>query len=284
MSTSSVPITEGKAPFKHPSIPSDTPCETWYQVHGDLEKSASGRPLVLVHGGPGACHNYLLSLKAMAPTHGVPVIFYDQLGNGNSTHLRHLRLDTSFWTPELFMDELENLLQHLGIEHDFDLMGQSWGGMLGSSWAASRQPKGLKRLVISNSPASMPLWVESCNFWRTMLPRDVDETLEKHERDQTYEDPEYEKAVDFFYRRHLCRMDPFPDFVQASLDWIGKDDTVYFTMNGYVNLSSGIAPFSSSPQMLFLDQVHRSRTSPCQPRCKPEVVFATSANFFSKPL
>lgn len=80
---------------------------------------------------------------------------YDQLGCGRSTHLPHLRGDADFWTVGLFLRELENLLEKLGVE-DYDLLGQSWGGMLGSEHAV-HQPKGLKKLIISNSPASMKL-------------------------------------------------------------------------------------------------------------------------------
>ena len=244
MADANVPVKEGTVPFKHPSISTDTPCETWYKVYGDLNSSKSGRPLVTLHGGPGACHNYLLNLQALASKYSIPVVFYDQLGNGNSTHLRDKRLDTSFWTPELFMAELENLLEHLGIADDYDLLGQSWGGMFGAMWGIKGH-KGLKRLIISNSPASMEMWVESCNAWRKQLPRDVNEVLERCEREKKYEDPEYQKAVLCFYKRHLCRVnaqgtphssdderDPFPKDVVDTLGWIEKDDTVYFTMNG----------------------------------------------------
>jgi hypothetical protein len=67
------------------------------------------------------------------------------------------------------------------------------GGMLGATFAVRGHP-GLKRLVISNSPASMPLWVESCNEWRKQLPEDVEKALQKHEADKTYDDPECDSS------------------------------------------------------------------------------------------
>jgi len=130
------------------------------------------------------------------------------------------------------MAELENLLKHLGIVDDYDLLGQSWGGMMGSMWAI-RGHKGLKRLIISNSPASMVLWIESCNGLRKGLPKEVEDTLEKLERDRDFENPAYEEAVVVFYKKHLCRVlegDVFPKDVMDSLNWLKKDDTVYFTM------------------------------------------------------
>ena len=78
---------------------------------------------------------------------------YDQLGCGRSTHLPEKKGDNDFWTIELFLLELDNLLAHLGIQNDYALLGQSWGGQVAAEHAV-RQPKGLKSLVIANSPAS----------------------------------------------------------------------------------------------------------------------------------
>ena len=233
MASTSPKVTEGEVSFDAPGA--GKPCKTWYRVYGDLSTSSTGRPLVVLHGGPGACHNYLLPLADLAsPPHSIPIVLYDQIGNGQSTHLREKRLDTSFWTPDLFMAELDNLLTHLGIAADYDLLGQSWGGMLGSMWAMSGErwagARGMKRLIVSNSPSSMVLWVEACNALRKTLPREVDDALERHERDKTYKDPEYEEAVLVFYKRHLCRVVPFPEYVTDSLNWLEKDDTTYFTM------------------------------------------------------
>ena len=231
MAHTSPKATDGEVSFDVPTA--GKPCKTWYKIYGDLSSSSTGRPLVALHGGPGACHNYLLPLADLAAApYSIPIVLYDQIGNGNSTHLREKRLDTEFWVPDLFMKELDNLLRHLGIEKDYDLLGQSWGGMLGSMWAMSDYEgvKGMKRLIISNSPSSMVLWVEACNSLRKHLPRNVDDALERHERDATYKDPEYKEAVLVFYKKHFCRVVPFPDCVTDTLNWLERDDTTYFTM------------------------------------------------------
>lgn len=158
---------EGTVEFKVNGV--DTPCKTWYKVFGDLK---SRRPLVALHGGPGIAHNYLLSLADLVGTHAIPVVLYDQLGNGNSTHLPDKMGDTAFWTEGLFIAQLENLLAHLGIQDDFDLLGHSWGGMLGARFATTHPP-GLKNLIISDSPASMKLWVEAANKLRAQLPQNI---------------------------------------------------------------------------------------------------------------
>ena len=78
---------------------------------------------------------------------------YDQLGCGRSTHLPEKKGDEYFWTVKLFLSELDSLLLHLGIQDDYDLLGQSWGGDLAVDHAVL-QPKGLKRLILACTPAS----------------------------------------------------------------------------------------------------------------------------------
>ena len=70
------PTAKGTVPFRE--------YRTWYRVTGQL---GAGRPaLVVVHGGPGSTHDYLIRLAAFAEQ-GWPVVHYDQIGNGGSTHL-----------------------------------------------------------------------------------------------------------------------------------------------------------------------------------------------------
>jgi L-proline amide hydrolase len=200
--------------------------KTWYRVTGD---PSSGRPvLVVVHGGPGSTHDYLLRMSELA-ARGWPVVHYDQLGNGGSTHLPDKGPD--FWTPELFEAELTNLVRQLGIDGNYVPFGQSWGGLLVAMHAAKR-PKGLKGLVIANSPASYPLWLQEMKVLRDQLPPGVDEILRRHEAEGTTDSPEYYNTMQAFYDRHVCRIKPAPRDMQASQYEIYNDPTVYFTMNG----------------------------------------------------
>lgn len=211
-------IREGLCPFQGHA--------TWYKVVGDLGSGLT--PLVIAHGGPGCTHDYVDAYKALAQT-GRAVVFYDQLGNGRSTHLRGA--DPSFWTVELFLAELSNLLQHLGIDDGYCLLGQSWGGMLAAEHAVLK-PTGLKSLIIANSPSSFPTWVEEALRLRRALPGGVHETLLSFEERGDFDHPDYLAATDVFYRNHVCRMDPWPPEVVATFDAIASDPTVYHTMNG----------------------------------------------------
>ena len=199
--------------------------QTWYRITGDLKSKKL--PVVMLHGGPGAAHNYIDSYKGLAAG-GRAVIHYDQLGCGLSTHLSGAAKE--FWTPRLFLDELESLTRHLGIMDAYQVVGQSWGGMLGAEHGIT-QPKGLKALVIANSPASMTLWVQEANRLRGLLPPVVQATLLRHEAEGTTSAPEYADAVRVFYDRHLCRV-PWPPEVAASFAQLEAEPTVYHTMNG----------------------------------------------------
>ncbi|EKM60680.1 uncharacterized protein PHACADRAFT_246749 [Phanerochaete carnosa HHB-10118-sp] len=221
------PFTEIQIPFAVPDV--DKPCFTYCKIFGNL-KTTQKRPLVVVHGGPGMNHDYLLPVADLADD-GVVVIFYDQFGGGRSTHLPEKNGDTSFWVEELFLTEFDNVVRHLGIQDDYNVLGQSWGGMLMGRWA-SRQPKGLHRLVIANSPASMELWVEAANYLLAQLPQDVQDTLNKHEDAGTTDSQEYKDAMQIFYDRHVCRIKPMPEEVAIGFRMLDEDSTVYSTMNG----------------------------------------------------
>ncbi|PJR61152.1 proline iminopeptidase-family hydrolase [Raoultella sp. T31] len=211
-------IREGYAPFRQ--------YQTWFRICGNIDSGLT--PLVVAHGGPGCTHDYVDAFRDIALS-GRAVIHYDQLGNGRSTHLPQQPAD--FWQPALFLDELDNLLRHLNIADNYALLGQSWGGMLGAEHAVT-QPKGLKALVIANSPASMALWLQGAAELRAQLPADIQQTLLQHEAAGTLDSAEYKAASQVFYQRHVCRLDPWPPEVRRTFDAMDADPTVYHAMNG----------------------------------------------------
>jgi L-proline amide hydrolase len=213
-----VPITEGRASFG--------PYETWYRIAGD--PGCGPTPLIVVHGGPGCTWDYVESFAALAET-GRAVIHYDQIGNGNSTRLPGQGAD--FWTVDLFLDELRNLIRHLGLEEGYCLLGQSWGGMLGAELAVTR-PAGLKALVLADSPASMPLWIAETARLRADLPAEVRAVLDLHEAQGSTGHPDYVKATKVFNARHVCRLEPPPEAVQRTRRAMEQDAHVYNLMIG----------------------------------------------------
>jgi L-proline amide hydrolase len=218
-------FTEGSVDF---TVDGET-FQTWYRITGELPEPGSDTPtpLVLLHGGPGSTHDYLLSMTDLARD-GRAVVHYDQLGNGRSTHLPERGAD--FWTVELFVRELHNLVASLGID-GHDVLGQSWGGFLAQEYALTKPP-GLRALILADTAASFPDFVTECNKLRALLPPEVEATLRKHESDGTFDDPAYAEACDVFYQRHVCRLEEWPPEVVEGFAWIDRDPTVYHTMNG----------------------------------------------------
>jgi L-proline amide hydrolase len=201
---------------------------TWYRVVGDLDPDAPRAAAILCHGGPGATHDYLEPIAELQ-RFGRACVLYDQLGNGRSDHLPDA--DPSFWTPELFERELTALAAHLGIDGRYHVIGQSWGGMLALLHGITR-PAGLLSLVVADSPASVADFAAGANELLDQLDPDIVETVRAGERSGETSTPEFQAAVMAFYKRHVCRVDPWPDYVLRSFEAMEADPTVYGTMNG----------------------------------------------------
>lgn len=206
---------------------------TWFRVTGDLD--AGPTPLVVLHGGPGAAHDYLLALTELTARTGRPVVHYDQYGCGRSTHAPDAPPDT--WTVELFLSELDALLAHLGITDRHAVLGQSWGGVLGAEYAV-RRPPGLQAIVLADSPASIPTWRAEADRLRSLLPPGVDEVLRRHEAAGTTDSADYHAAEQVYLDRHVCRVPNPPELVATDAQ-LAADPTVYRTMNGPSEFSGG---------------------------------------------
>lgn len=221
-------IIEGDVDFDYPSAGKQL--KTWYKTVGDFKTSTQG-PLVVLHGGPGIPHNYLLTLMDLTTQYGIPVVFYDQVGGGKSTRLPEKMGDEQFWTETLFLAELDNLLKHLNIQDNYSVIGHSWGGALAAVHAA-HHPKGLKRLLLQSPLFSTQLWIQEVTKLRKALPQDVQEKLDRHERDGSTDSQEYQEAISIFYHKHVFRCEQWPADVMASFSALEADPTVYYTMWG----------------------------------------------------
>ncbi|KAJ7471391.1 proline-specific peptidase [Mycena galericulata] len=200
---------------------------TWYKIVGDIQSEAS--PVVILHGGPGFSHSYMLPHSDLCASRGIPVIFYDQLGCGHSTHPDQR---PAFWTLEVFMDQLDGVLAHLNVAAKFSLLGHAWGGMLAATYAARRRTPGLQHLVLTNCPASMELWARGTNTLLAASPRETRSIIEEHERFGTIDSPEYQDAMQLFNETHLCTLKPWPTDLRRSFTDLLDDPRLYLIMNG----------------------------------------------------
>jgi len=196
---------------------------TWVSQHVDPNPRAlSARPLVVLHGGPGLTHDYMLPLTDLAASR--PVIFYDQIGSGRSSHLGNNATFT--WGLDVFLDELDNVLRVLNVRDDFDLLGHSWGGVMATEYAVRRKNKGLKRLVLSDSLPSNALWGQSEGELLSAFPEEV-------QRDVLvgFDDPaRYRAGIGAFFAVHGCTVRPWPKPLNDSFDYLFSDPTPQIKM------------------------------------------------------
>jgi proline iminopeptidase len=190
----------------------------WYEIAG----SESAIPLLLLHGGPGAPSRYLDPLRALADER--PVVLYDQLGGGKSDRPE----DQTLWTVDRFVKELQAVRDALGLD-EVHLFGHSWGTMLAVEYMLT-EPQGVESLILASPALDIPRWLRDTNRLKSQLPEEVQEAIDRHEQAGTTDSEEYQAATMEFYRRHLCRSDPWPVELEEAFANFGWD--VYTTMWG----------------------------------------------------
>lgn len=203
---------------------------TWYRVVRPTAEPPDGHtaPVLICHGGPGISHHYLGSLAALA-MRGHPCVFYDQVGCGNSKRLPDV--PPEFWSVELYLRELDELLDVLGFGDGYHLLGHSWGGMLALEHAV-RRPAGLRSIVVADAYASSATYLNEIGTLLDGLPRADRDAIRRNEAAGTFDTPEYEQATRTFYGRHTCRVRPVPEELMRTLAGLREDATVYQAMCG----------------------------------------------------
>jgi L-proline amide hydrolase len=97
---------------------------------------------------------------------------------------------------------------------------------------ATDTPEGLVSLVLGSSPASVPESFLELPRLLADLPVEVQQTIHKHEQAGTTDDPAYQEAMLVFYRRYLCRLDPWPDCLTRAFEKFARNPEVFHTMFG----------------------------------------------------
>jgi proline iminopeptidase len=112
--------------------------QLFYRVLG------SGEPILIIHGGPGLSHDYLLpNLKNLSNKY--KLIFYDQRASGSSS----INLDVNSITIDNFIQDIDELRNVFGIEK-LNIMAHSWGGILAMKYAI-KHSENTKSLILINS-------------------------------------------------------------------------------------------------------------------------------------
>jgi proline iminopeptidase len=125
-----------------------------------VRRVGAGQPVVVLHGGPGADHEYLRpGFDALAD--GRELLYYDQRGGGRSPVPRDVPVG---WTEQVA--DLEALRRHWALEQ-LTVVGYSWGGLLALLYGLEH-PGRIGRLALV-SPA--PTWREARERFETVFSR-----------------------------------------------------------------------------------------------------------------
>ncbi|MEO9849493.1 MAG: proline iminopeptidase-family hydrolase [Reichenbachiella sp.] len=186
--------------------------------------------VLLLHGGPGATHEYFECFDSFFPQAGIEYYYYDQLESAYSDQPS----DSSLWNIDRFVDEVEQVRIALGLDKsNFYLLGHSWGGILGIEYALKYQ-ENLKGLVIANMVSSIPSYMKYANeVLGPQLDPDVLAEIRALEASEDYANPRYADLVfTHYYPNHVIRMplDQWPDPVSRAFAKINTD--MYVTMQG----------------------------------------------------
>lgn len=190
-------ITEGYMPFLG--------YRTYYRVVSPSAPIEPGhKPLVLLHGGPGSTHNYFEVLDRLADETNRLIVSYDQLGCGLSWVEGH---HPELWNAKTWLDELEALRRHLGLQ-ELHILGQSWGGMMIISWLIDRKPQGVASAILSSTLSSSALWSHEQHRLISFMPQEEQDAIARAESTGDWADPAYLAANDHYTVLHAMEVTP----------------------------------------------------------------------------
>jgi len=158
--------------------PSVLPIEQGFVDTGEVlvyyEAMGRGEPLVVLHGGPGASHDYFLPyLMPLARENRL--IFIDERGSGRSEKLD----DAKRYTVGAMADDVEAVRQalHLGT---INVLGHSYGGVLAQEYAV-KYPKALRKLVLCSTFHSTAALNKVFDDMKKGMPAELRERIAKLE-------------------------------------------------------------------------------------------------------
>ena len=188
------------------------------------------KKVLLLHGGPGANHEYFQAIDSYFPKESIEYYYYDQLGSSFSDKPK----DQSLWTIDRFVDEVEQVRLALGLdENNFIILGHSWGGILGLEYALKHQNR-MKALIISNMVPSIPDYIKYANdVLAPKLDPSVLKKIREYENAGDYTNTEYLGLIEeHYYPKHVLRMplEEWPNPVTRSL--AGLNYEIYLKMQG----------------------------------------------------
>ena len=138
-----------------------------------------GTPLMILHGGPGASHDYFLPyLLPLARHHRL--VFIDERGSGKSGRLE----DPRGYTVEAMVEDVEAVRQALGLGR-VDLLGHSYGGVLAQAYAFAHQDH-LAHLILGSTFHSTRELNRALARMKRRMPADLRQRIDQMEAKGLY--------------------------------------------------------------------------------------------------
>ncbi len=186
----------------------------WYKITG----TPKGTPVVLLHGGPGFSSFYLKPFEDLGNDR--QVVRYDQLGGGKSDKIT----DTTMFTIEHFVRELDSLRAHLGVAK-WHILGHSWGTILALEYYRA-YPDRVASLIFGSAVIDAPAFARHAKKLLATLPISSQRAVTKADATGNYGDPNYQKVIEQFYSLYVYRH-PVKEDLDSSFATFNQDIYVY---------------------------------------------------------
>jgi len=150
-----------------------------YETYGAARPAT---PVIIANGGPGLSHIYMLQNDVWTRlSRNRLIVFYDQRGTGKS---QRVSPDAPFGMDAQIAD-MEAIRARFGFQK-FDLVGDSYGGLLAMAYAAAH-PEHIEKMILSDSAA--PAWKDIVHILPDVFP-DVMEQIAASQKSSPRTDPD----------------------------------------------------------------------------------------------
>lgn len=206
----------------------------WYRVIG----KGKGIPLLLTHGGPGGTSRSFYQFVPIGNDR--PIILFDQLGSGRSSH----HTDTSLLKVPFFVEQVKALVDHLALDA-FYLHGHSWGTALALEYYL-QYPKGIKAIIFNSPYFSTEVWKKDADTLISSLPLSIQKAIAEGERTGDFNSEAYQNANTVFAKNFGVRN------TRLTSPW----DTVTAPSNGFIyNYMWGPTEFTATGTLKNYDRI-----------------------------
>ncbi len=110
------------------------------------------------------------------------------------------------------------------------LHGQSWGTMLAVDFMLTKKPKDVVGLILSGPCLSVSRFILDQRVYLSELPETLQRIINESEASGYFDSKEYQDAMMTYYKIHVCRLDPWLDCLNRTLEKLGRE--VYEQMLG----------------------------------------------------